>query len=102
MISATQAITYRPYGPPPEPEVVVEYEPDDERVDTEQSVESLSSAEKETGHKINIHALKVIKQTGSEAFVQLNDNENGSGGPVDVRIKVISDDDNNGSAIDKE
>ena len=33
--------------------------------------------------------------TGSEAFLQLNDDANANGGPIDVRIKVISDDDDN-------
>jgi hypothetical protein len=43
--------------------------------------------------------------TGSEAFLQLNDDGNASGGPIDVRIKVISDDDDNkegGSKFEKE
>jgi hypothetical protein len=35
LIGASQAITYRPYGPPPKVEEVIEYEPDDERVDVE-------------------------------------------------------------------
>jgi len=41
-------------------------------------------------HKINVHGLKSIKSTGSEAYIQLSDN---NGGPIDVKIKVISDDD---------
>ena len=58
MISATQAITYRPYGPPKEEEKVIEYEPDDERVEVEESVASLDETEKQMGQKLNVHSLK--------------------------------------------